>query len=97
MSEAWFLLGVTDVGRRSLLDLVERGAVEVSLDLGQDMPRVVELLRRYADVPMSVADACLVRMSEKFPDSVVLTLDTDFGIYRRHRRHKIPLVIPPNV
>jgi hypothetical protein len=46
---------------------------------------------------MSVADACLVRMSEKFPDSVVLTLDTDFRTYRRHRRQKIPLVIPPDV
>ncbi len=46
---------------------------------------------------MSLADACLVRMSELIPECVVFTLDSDFRTYRRHRRQKISLLIPPNV
>ncbi|MGO9470544.1 MAG: hypothetical protein ACLQVF_41155 [Isosphaeraceae bacterium] len=46
---------------------------------------------------MSLADACLVRMSELAPECVVFTLDNDFRIYRRHKRQRISLLIPPNV
>ncbi|MBC8875948.1 MAG: PIN domain-containing protein [Planctomycetes bacterium] len=97
LSEAWFLLRSTDIGRRSLLDLLERGAVQVGFSLQGHLPRVVELIRRYANVPMSLADGCLVRMSETIPDSVVVTLDSDFRIYRRNRRQIIPLLTPPDV
>ena len=45
---------------------------------------------------MSLADACLVRMSETVSGSTVLTLDGDFRIYRRHGQQKIPLLIPPD-
>jgi hypothetical protein len=43
---------------------------------------------------MSLADGCLVRMSELAADGVVFTLDSDFRIYRRHGRQKIPLLMP---
>jgi predicted nucleic acid-binding protein len=49
---------------------------------------------KYADVPMSLADACLVRISEILPDPVVLTTDSDFRIYRRHGRLVVPVVLP---
>ena len=52
---------------------------------------------RYANVPMSVADACLVRMSELVADCTVFTLDGDFRVYRRNKRQKIPVLMPPNV
>ena len=58
---------------------------------------VAALMRRYANVPMSLADAGLVRLSELVPGCVVFTLDGDFRIYRRHGRQKIPLVIPPEL
>ena len=51
-------------------------------------------MQKYADVPMSLADACLVRMTEILPDPVLLTTDTDFRIYRRHGRKTIPCVLP---
>ena len=47
-----------------------------------------------ADVPMSLADACLVRMTETLPDPLLLTTDTDFHIYRRHSRQAIPCRMP---
>jgi hypothetical protein len=43
---------------------------------------------------MSFADACLVRMSEIHPSSVVWTLDRDFSVYRQHGRQTIPLITP---
>ena len=55
---------------------------------------VIRLLQKYADVPMSLADACLVRMTEVYSDPVLLTTDSDFRIYRRHGRQTIPSVMP---
>jgi uncharacterized protein len=52
-------------------------------------------MSKYADVPMSLADACLVRMTELLPEPVVLTTDTDFRVYRRHGRQAVPCVVPP--
>lgn len=93
LSEAWFLLRATDFGRASLL---EREALRVGFTPQDHLPRIAELMRRYADTPMSLAEACLVRMSELIPDCVVLTLDSDFRVYRRHGRKQIPLLIPPS-
>jgi predicted nucleic acid-binding protein len=95
LSEAWFLLRATDVGRASLLELLEREILQVGFTVQDHLPRIAELMRGYASVPMSLADACLVRMSELTADCVVLTLDADFRIYRRHRRRVIPLRMPP--
>jgi len=58
------------------------------------MDPVLRLIQKYADVPMSLADACLVRMTETLADPIVLTTDADFRIYRRHSRHVVPCVMP---
>jgi uncharacterized protein len=55
---------------------------------------VLNLLQKYADVPMSLADACLVRMTETLPDPIILTTDADFRIYRRHSRQMVPCSMP---
>jgi hypothetical protein len=59
-----------------------------------DIELVRQLRRTYADVPMSVADACLVRLAEQLGQCAVLTLDDDFTAYRRHGRQVIPRVSP---
>jgi predicted nucleic acid-binding protein len=51
-------------------------------------------MERYADTPMSLADACLVRLTEIVTDCKLFTLDSDFEHYRRNGRHAIPLLIP---
>jgi predicted nucleic acid-binding protein len=51
-------------------------------------------MEKYADVPISLADACLVRMTETLSDSVILSTDSDFRIYRRHSRQVVPCRIP---
>ncbi len=51
------------------------------------------LMRQYQNVPMSLADACLVRMSELIKGSCILTLDSDFRVYRKHKNEIIDLII----
>jgi predicted nucleic acid-binding protein len=68
--------------------------VIATFDLDNDVESVLKLLHKYGDVPMSLADACLVRMTETLPDPVILTTDSDFRIYRRHSRHMVPCMMP---
>ncbi len=81
-------------GQPTLIALLRRGAVVLTFDLPDELDRVLTLMQKYADVPMSLADACLVRMSEILADPVILTTDTDFRIYRRHGRQVVPCVTP---
>jgi predicted nucleic acid-binding protein len=62
--------------------------------LDTDASAIEALMRRYADAPMSLADACLVRLSERIPDCLVFTLGSDFAHYRRNGRQTIPLLRP---
>ena len=66
----------------------------VAFDLDNDVDSVIKLLQKYANVPISLADACLVRMSETIADPIILTTDSDFRIYRRHSRQMIPCLLP---
>ena len=92
LSEAFHLLGTR--GGPALAALLKRRAVVVGFDLGEQMEPVLMLMSKYAGVPMSLADACLVRMSETLPDPLLLTTDADFRIYRRHGRQAILAVLP---
>src|SRR5688572_27939030 len=84
LSEAFHLLGAR--GAPALSTLLRRRAVVVAFELGDDLGPVLALMKKYADVPMSFADACLVRMTEMSADPVILTTDADFRVYRRHSR-----------
>ncbi|MBI2944616.1 MAG: PIN domain-containing protein [Candidatus Wallbacteria bacterium] len=95
LSEACFLLEGSPVGVNAVLDLVSRGALEIPFRLTDECDSVARLMRRYATVPMSLADACLVRMAEQISGSVVVTLDGDFAIYRKNGRQVIPTMMPP--
>jgi len=97
LSEACFVARRAPGGVDAILGLAERGVIELDFSLKEQFGEVAALMRRYSNVPMSLADACLVRMSELMADSVVLALDRDFRVYRRHRRQKIPLLIPPEL
>ena len=94
LSEAIFLLAGTHGGVGKLLALLERGLVVPAFDLHAELPAIATLLRKYADVPMALADACLVRMAELHSDPVVFTVDSDFRTYRKNRRQVIPLIAP---
>jgi uncharacterized protein len=84
------LIGSSD----AVFEFMQSGALQLAFSLADEFGAVRKLMAHYADVPMSLADACLVRMSELHSDGIVLTTDSDFGIYRKHRRQMIPTLIP---
>ena len=92
VSEAFLLLH--ELHARALEKLLRQGHLRLGLSLADELVQVLDLRAKYADVPMSLADACLVRMSETLPDPVVLTTDADFKIYRRHSRQAVPCLLP---
>jgi uncharacterized protein len=94
ISEACFILRRINGGQDAVLELVERGVIAVELSLNAELAAIRKLMAKYASVPMSLADACLVRMSELDTKAKVLTLDSDFKIYRRNRRQNIPCLSP---
>lgn len=96
LSEANFLLSGLPSGTERLLELLDRDAVRVSFSLSytHHAGRVHDLMRSYSDLPMSFADACLVRMAELYDDGRVFTLDSDFRIYQKYGRTPIPVLMP---
>jgi predicted nucleic acid-binding protein len=94
LSEACFLLQDTDGGQDAVLELLARGIVRSDFRVAAEIDSLRALMKKFANVPMSLADACLVRMTELDQKSVVLTLDSDFAIYRRNRRQVVPTISP---
>jgi predicted nucleic acid-binding protein len=94
VTEACFILKRQRRDPNDLLIMAERGFFRVAFDFNREQAAIRQLLVTYADLPMSFADACLVRMSELNAESAVWTLDRDFRVYRRHRRSSIPLISP---
>jgi uncharacterized protein len=90
--EAFHVMG--PAGEPKPAEFLRRGAVVPAFDLRSELEPVLKLLHKYADLPMSLADACLVRMTETQADPVILTTDADFRLYRRHSRHVVPCVLP---
>lgn len=92
LSEVFYL--VERSRHRSFAELIRRRAVSLCFRLNEQTSEVLALMEKYSDLPMSLADACLVRMTEVLSDPMLLTTDTDFRIYRRLGRKAIPCVMP---
>jgi predicted nucleic acid-binding protein len=86
LTEAMYLLSFSWEAQTALMEMIETGAVEI-LPLGvDDVPRMRELMRKYRDLPMDLADAALVRVAERERLRRVFTIDRrDFQIYRPSR------------
>ncbi len=94
ITEATHLLADADVQPWGVLELVRRKIISVQFDLEPNLDRVLSLMKKYADTPMDFVDACLVTMTEAKRDCRLITLDSDFRIYRRFERQAIPLIVP---
>jgi predicted nucleic acid-binding protein len=94
ISETCFLLSRLRDGQDAVFELLTNDIVKVDFRMAAEVDALRALTRKFASVPMSFADACLVRMSELEPQSRILTLDGDFRIYRRNRRQVIPTIMP---
>ena len=97
LTEACFLVRHVKRGVEAVLGLVEQGFVSPIFRLDEETGAIRRQIARYASVPMSLADACLVRMSELHDAAIVLTFDRDFTVYRRHGRRGIPVLMPESL
>jgi predicted nucleic acid-binding protein len=94
LSEACFLVRNLSGGPDAVLELVARGLLDVRFSVSSELPAIRRLMKKFGRVPMSLADACLVRMTELERDCAIVTLDGDFRIYRRNRRQLVPVIMP---
>jgi hypothetical protein len=79
-----------------VLSLVEDGMLRVAFEVAKHQKRLAQLAERYQDRHPDLADLCLIRLSELFPQHTVITVDEeDFRIYRRNNRETIPILCPP--
>jgi uncharacterized protein len=95
ISEVLFLLRNYESAKNSIFELFKRNILQIPFRFADHEENVEILVTKYSNIPMSFADACLVRMSEVYPHVRVLTLDTDFKIYRRNKNEVIPILLPP--
>jgi predicted nucleic acid-binding protein len=80
-----------------VLAMVSEGLVELAFDCRSELSQLATLADRYSDRSPDLADLCLIRMSELYPQHSVITVDReDFRIYRRNKREIIPLICPPS-
>jgi predicted nucleic acid-binding protein len=94
LTEAAFLLKRDGRDADALFELLERGVIRIALAVEEERADLRALMQRYRNRPMSLADACLVRLSEIHPAGEVFTLDSDFHVYRRHGNKVIPVLMP---
>ena len=94
LSEAQLLIERFGGNPLAVLQLVQRGVLQLDFHVATGVKRLLELQRAYRSLPMSLADACLVCMTERYPSCRVVTTDSHFRIYRRHGRQMIPTLMP---
>jgi predicted nucleic acid-binding protein len=81
-------------GLDRFVDLLLSDVLRVDFAVVAERVVIGRLLKKYGDRPMSLADACLVRLAELNDRPSVLTIDGDFSVYRKHGRRTIPLITP---
>ncbi len=94
LTESCFLLRFHPRAMEQIDAWLEQGVIRLPFQFPPERQRVMRLMHTYRNVPMSFADACLVRMSELYPSLPVFTLDQDFRVYRRNGRQRIETIMP---
>ena len=78
LAQATYLTRNLPGARAALKEMLGEDFLNIGMALADHHSAILAMIRRYADVPMSLADACLVRLAELYPQSPVLTLDSEF-------------------
>ncbi len=94
LTEAAFLLTRDGFDADELFALADAGIIAVGIEFNRERAALRSLMRKYSNIPMSLADATVVRLSELHRDCQVFTFDADFRIYRRHGNKVIPVLMP---
>lgn len=91
--EAMYLLSFSWQAQKSLWEIFETGTVQLLPLEEEDIAPIKNLMEKYRDLPMDLADAALVRVAEREGLRRVLTLDQrDFNVYRLPRKGRFTLL-----
>jgi uncharacterized protein len=94
LTEAMYLLADLPKAQDVLWEMIERGAIQLLPLQSGDVPRMRELMSKYADRHMDLADAALIRVAEREGVRKIFTIDRkDFSVYRVHNRIR-PMLLP---
>lgn len=94
LAETFFLVSRLPNGVRRFFDLLGSGLLTVDFSVLGEHESLRKLIQKYSDLPMSLADACLVRLAELHTGATVFTLDSHFRVYRKNGRQQIPVIMP---
>jgi uncharacterized protein len=94
LAEASYLVSPIPGARLALMEMLKEDFLHIGLQVKEHADAIAAMIERYTNVPMSLADACLVRLAELHPKSPVFTLDSDFSIYRKNGRQVISQIRP---
>lgn len=92
--ECCYLLQNVPKGESQVLRMIANNVLQIGFSIAEEATNLDALMTKYSDLPMSLADACLVRMSEIYDHAAVFTVDQDFLVYRKQGRKRIPLISP---
>lgn len=93
IAESCYLLRDLRGAAQAVLENVESGVFLIPYRLAGNAARLLRLMKKYGDVPMDFADACLVDLATQFEAGRILTLDADFRIYRWGRNRPFDLLL----
>jgi len=88
ITEAMYVLEQNLQARKNLLTWIQNGGLTLTEPDTGDFERIIELIEKYADLPMDFTDAVVVALCERLGTNHVATVDKDFTIYRYKGRTK---------
>jgi uncharacterized protein len=93
VAEACFLMRKVDpAGPAEVVALAASGVFTIDIQVDEHWSSVERVLKKYADRPISFADACLIQCAEIHNEPRIATFDTDFSVYRWGRTHRFDLL-----
>jgi predicted nucleic acid-binding protein len=93
VAEACFLMRkVHPAGPAGVVALGARGVYKIGISAEEHWTDIEALLKKYADRPISLADACLIRCAEIHQEARIFTFDSDFSVYKWARNRKFELL-----
>lgn len=82
ITESCYLLRNLSGASEAVIENITAGIFQVPFQLSRDTAAVKQVLRKYKDRKIDLADACLIRLADQLGTADILTLDQDFAIYR---------------
>ena len=82
ITESCYLLRNLPGASEAVIENIAAGIFQIPFQLSRDTAGVKQVLRKYKDRKIDLADACLIRLADQFGTADILTLDQDFAIYR---------------